>query len=311
MINLDRPPEEQADIAGEDLSGTTVLVTGSTSGIGREAALALGRLGAEVFVHGRDTEAGEAVVSDIEASPGSAQFVRADFTEPAAVSALATEIRKEVDQLDVLCNNAGGVFTDLEPTALGVDPAFHVNHLSPYQLTAELLDTFGPESRVVTTASLAHRGATLSLDQLFELSGLSPVAAYCRSKLANVQFSLALARRLRAADREVTSMSFHPGVIPGSGFGRSFPGPTAALGALAEQLPTFDSAEDGAATLVYLAAAPGVEGVTGAYFFRQRELRPAPAARDRQNQRELWEQSADLLDIEEPLAGAVEPSVDA
>jgi NAD(P)-dependent dehydrogenase (short-subunit alcohol dehydrogenase family) len=310
MADTDRLPETQADVADEDLSGTTVLVTGSTSGIGREAALSLGRLGAKVFVHGRDTEAGEEVVAEVERSAGSAQFVRADFTEPTAVSELAAEIRDEVDQLDVLCNNAGGVFTDIEPTTLGVDPAFHVNHLSSYQLTAELLDHLGPESRVVTTASLAHRGATLSLDQLFELSGLSPVAAYCRSKLANIQFSLALARRLRAADREVTSTSFHPGVIPGSGFGRSFPGPTAVLGTLAEQLPTFDSSEDGAATLVYLAASPDVDGVTGAYFFRQRELRPAPAARDTQNQRELWERSANLLGIGEPLAGAVGQSVD-
>jgi NAD(P)-dependent dehydrogenase (short-subunit alcohol dehydrogenase family) len=302
-------PEEQAGIAGLDLTGTTVLVTGSTSGIGRAAALALGRLGAEVFVHGRDTEAGETVVAEIETGPGSARFFRADFTDSAAVSGLAAAVENATDSLDVLCNNAGGVFTDLGPTDLGVDRAFHVNHLAPYQLTAELLGTLGPGSRVVTTASIAHRGATLSLDRLFDLAGLGPMAAYCRSKLANVQFALALADRLRAADREVSSTALHPGVIPGSEFGRFMSGVAPTIGELAGTIPVFDTVEDGATTIVYLAAAPAGADVTGAYFTRCRQVRPAAAARDRTAQRALWERSADLLGIDEPLADAA-PTID-
>lgn len=304
MFGFDRPPEEQAGVSDVDLSGTTALITGSTSGIGKEAAYALGRLGARVFVHGRDREAGEAVVEQIEETAGTAQFFRADFFYPEQIERLATQVAAQSDGLDILCHNAGGFFETTGPTELGVDPAFHVNHLGPYLLTAELLPQL-VETRIVTTASIAHRGTTLGIDQLFELSGLSPVSAYCRSKLANVQFAAELSRRLTAVDRQSTSNSFHPGVIPGSEFGRSFPGVGTELWQLFDTTPLFESVEEGAATLVYLAASPEVAETTGEYFARRRSIRPSPQARDEHAQRELWEQSAKLLDIEEPLADAV------
>lgn len=307
MFGFSRPPEAQAKVADVDCSEKTVLVTGSTSGIGRAAAQSFGRLGAHVIVHGRDTEAGEEAVSEIESTAGSAEFMRADFAEPHQVTELAEEVDDAVDTLDVLCNNAGGLFESTDPTSLGVDPAFHINHLAPYQLTAELLDTLGSGSRVITTASLAHRGTTLNLDELMDLTGLSSVAAYCRSKLANVQFAAELGRRLAAADREVTSNSFHPGVIPGSEFGRAFPGLSSELFQLFDQSPFTESVEEGAATLVYLAVSDEVAETTGKYFARRRENRPSPDARDRRAQRALWERSADILDIDEPLAEYAEP----
>ena len=296
------PPEQQADIAGIDLSGRTVLITGSTNGIGRAAALALGRLGATVLVHGRDREAGETAVSEIEAAGGNARFFRADFADPEAVSALADAVDDAVDSLDALCNNAGGLFRDREPTSLGVDRAFHVNHLAGYQLTAGLLDTMAPGGRVVTTASIAHRLGALDLDRLLDLSGLSPVRAYCRSKLANIQFARELAARLQRADRDITSNAFHPGIIPGSGFGRTLPGPVSELFGLFGQTPVAETAADGAATLGYLAVSPAVADTTGAYFARCHEIRPAAPARDRNVTRALWEQSADVLGMAEPLA---------
>jgi NAD(P)-dependent dehydrogenase (short-subunit alcohol dehydrogenase family) len=295
-------PERQAGVADRDLSGTTVLVTGSTSGIGRVAAFAFGRLGATVLVHGRDREAGERVVSEIEATAGAARFVRADFTDLEAVEALAAAVRDAVGTVDVLCNNAGGFFRDREPTALGVDRAFHINHLAHYRLTAALLDAVPAGGRVVTTASVAHRLGTLDCDRLLDLSGLSPVGAYGRSKLANIQFARELAVRLDRADRGVTSNAFHPGIVPGSGFGRSFPVATAGLFDMFESLPVAETPEDGAATLLYLAASPAVADTTGTYFARRREIRPAAPARDPEAARDLWERSADLLDIEEPLA---------
>ena len=306
MFGFDRPPEEQAKVAEEDCSEMTVLVTGSTSGIGRVTACSLGRLGAHVIVHGRNAEAGGAVVDEIEDSDGTAEFVRADFAEPDEVSALADHVRDSVATLDVLCNNAGGLFETTEPTALGVDPAFHINHLAPYQLTAELLDTFDSGSRVVTTSSIAHRGTTLNLAELLDLTGLSTVAAYCRSKLANVQFATELGRRLAAADRDVTSNSFHPGAIPGSEFGRAFPGFSTDLWQLFDQSPVTESVEEGASTLVYLAVSPDVANTTSAYFARRREIKASPAARDREAQRRLWERSAEILAIEEPLAEIAE-----
>ncbi len=306
MFGSESPPEAKAGIEDADLAGRTALVTGSTSGLGREAALALGRLGADVIVHGRNEDAGARVVDDLEAVGADARFVAADFENPAEVSALADEVLGAVDGLDVLCNNAGGLFQDNGDTELGVERTFHINHLSPYQLTAELLPTLAPGARVVTTASVGHRIATLNLDRLASLTGLSPWAAYCRSKLANVLFSNELARRLVAAGRTVTSNSLHPGIVPGSEFSRALPAPAPRIGELVGEFPMTDSVEDGAATICYLAASDEVEGVTGKYFARCRERRPAPDATDAAAQRKLWRRSAELLDIEEPLADGVE-----
>lgn len=302
MFSFEQPPEAKAGVADLDCSDATILVTGSTSGIGRAAALSFARLGATVIVHGRDEVAAAAVLEAIEETPGAGEFIPADFADPAAVDELATTIRDEYESLDVLCNNAGGFFSDRKRTDLGVDRTFHINHLAPYQLTAQLLPLLEAGSRVVTTASVAHRGTTLSFDQLLELAGQSPMAAYARSKLANILFSNELARRLENAGRDVTSNAFHPGVIPGSEFSRSFPGITGEFWQLFEASPFLESVEDGAATLVYLGVSPDVAAVTGSYFARCREIRPSSEARDETRQQELWERSAKRLDMEEPLA---------
>ena len=305
-------PEARAGVADVDLSGTTILVTGSTSGIGREAALAFGRLGADVFVHGRDRDAGQAVVTELEQTGADARFVRADFADVDAVRDLAASVREWAGELDVCCHNAGGLFRSGELTDLGVEKTFHANHLSPYLLTAEVLDCLAEDARVVTTASEAHSGGSLDLDGLMSVGGYSGSSAYARSKLANVQFAFELARRLKAADSDVSSNSFHPGGIPGSGFTRFLPGPLPRVARMLDPLPFVTSVEDGAAALVYLAVSPDVSGVSGQYFEKQDLATPTREARDRDAQLRLWERSAALLDIEEPLANAaVDPAVDA
>ena len=144
---MSESPEARAGVADVDCTGKQALVTGSTSGIGRAAAVALGRLGADVIVHGRDTAAGERVVEDLEAVGTDARFVAADFADAAAVRGLAETVRAETDGLDLLVNNAGGLFRDGRLTDLGVEYTFHVNHLSPYLLTTELLDYLRPPTR--------------------------------------------------------------------------------------------------------------------------------------------------------------------
>jgi len=305
-------PEARAGVADVDLSGTTILVTGSTSGIGRGAALAFGRLGADVLVHGRDRDAGQAVVTELEQLGADARFVRADFASVDEVSGLASAVREFTDELDVCCHNAGGLFRSGELTDLGIEKTFHVNHLSPYLLTAELLDHLADDARVVTTASEAHRGATLDLDDVTSVRNYSAGSAYGRSKLANIQFAFELARRLKAADSDVSSNSFHPGAIPGSGFTRFLPGPLPRAGRLLSPLPFVTSVEEGAGALVYLAISDDVAGVSGQYFEKQDLDTPTRAARDRDAQLRLWERSAELLDISEPLVdSAVDPAVDA
>jgi NAD(P)-dependent dehydrogenase (short-subunit alcohol dehydrogenase family) len=298
-------PEAIADVATVDVSGTQALVTGSTSGIGREAALALGRRGADVVVHGRNAAAGAEVVEQLEATGADATFVEADFASIDAVRDLATRVREETDGLDILVNNAGGLFRDGSLTDAGIERTFHVNHLSPYLLTVDLLDHLRDGARVVTTASEAHRGSSLSLSQVQGTETLSGMSAYGHSKLANILFASELARRLDAAGRDITSNSLHPGAIPGSGFARFLPGPLSGLVQLLDAVPGVTSVEDGAAEILYVALSPETADSSGRYFRNQRPRTPSMAARDEAAASRLWHESATMLGIDEPLADTV------
>mgnify|MGYP002760261193 FL=1 len=297
---MGEPPESLAGVSDVDCTGTRALVTGSTSGIGREAALALGRLGATVLVHGRDADAGRAVVDELAASGADARFLEADYADTAAVRDLAATVRAETSGLDLLINNAGGLVRDGRLTDRGVEYTFQVNHLAPYLLTAELVDHLEPGARVVTTASAAHQGATLNVERVTRPDG--GLSAYSHAKLANVLFARELARRLQRTGRSVTSNSVHPGAIPGSGFTRFLPGPISALAGVLEGVPGITSVADGAAALLFAACAPRLDDVSGRYFTGQRPATPADAATDDEAARKLWERSAELVDIEEPLA---------
>lgn len=295
-------PEEIAGVAGIDCSDQTVLVTGSTSGIGRATAEALGRLGADVLIHGRDRETGRRVAAAVaDAAPAATgEFFEADFADVDAVSSLAAAVRETTDEIDILLNNAGGLFRDGGLTDLGVEYTFHVNHLAPYLLTTELLDHLADGARVVTTASAAHQGATLDLDRVTEPT--NGAGAYAHSKLANILFANELARRLEAAGHDVTSNSIHPGAIPGSGFTRFLPGPLSGLAGTLGALPFVTSVEEGAAELLAVGVAPAFADVTGAYVTEQAPTPPAAAAQDETAARQLWEYSAEVLGIDEPLA---------
>ena len=305
---MTKRPERLAGVADADLSGVEALVTGSTSGIGREAALALGRLGADtVVVHGRDENAGAKLVDDLAGTGTDAEFVRADFADVDSVRHLAATVREDTGGLDLLLNNAGGFFREGRRTDLGVEYTFHVNHLSPYLLTAELLDHLTESARVVTTASAAHTGTSLDIERT---TGSDPDAgswAYSHSKLANVLFAAELARRLDAAGRSVTSNSVHPGAIPGSGFARFLPGPLPRLVRLLDAVPGVTSVADGAAELLFVAVSDRTADVTGRYFGGQQPTPPSEPAQNSQNARRLWTESARLLEVEEPLAGYAEP----
>jgi NAD(P)-dependent dehydrogenase (short-subunit alcohol dehydrogenase family) len=301
---MHKSPETLAGVADVDCTGTQALVTGSTSGIGRAAALALGRLGADVLVHGRDAAAGAAVVDDLAEVGAEGTFVEADFADVTAVRDLADTVRAETDGLDVLLNNAGGLFREGRLTDLGVEYTFHVNHLAPYLLTTELLDHLEEDARVVTTASAAHNGASLDIDRVESVERHSGTWAYSHSKLANVLFGSELARRLDAAGRTVTSNTIHPGAIPGSGFSRFLPGPLPALVKTLDVLPGVTSVADGAAELLFVALSPRTADVSGRYISGQQPTTPSRAARDRDAARRLWTYSADVLDIDEPLETA-------
>ncbi|WP_263785711.1 SDR family NAD(P)-dependent oxidoreductase [Salinibacter grassmerensis] len=300
-------PESLATVTDIDCTGRTALVTGSTSGIGRVAAHALGRLGAEVIVHGRDREAGEAVVEGIREEGGEATFVAADFTDAAAVRGLAETVRARTDGLDLLLNNAGGLFREGRLVE-GIERTFYVNHLAPYLLTADLLDHLREDARVVTTASDAHRGAQLDLDRVRTVDGYSGMGAYAHSKLANVLFASELARRLDATGRSVVSNSLHPGFVPGSQFGRFLPGPLSGLFRMLGVVPGTSSVADGAAEILHVAVSPNTADASGRYFSGQSPATPATAAQDQAAAERLWHRSAEMLGMDAPLTNVASES---
>lgn len=282
-----------------DLSGRTILVTGATSGVGRDGAVRLGARGARVLVHGRDAERGQETVAAVEAAGGEASFHPADFTDLDAVRDLAAAVEETTDGLDALCNNAGLYTTYRGSTEQGFGTIFGVNHVAPYVLTHELAAHLNEGARVVNTASVAHRFADLDLDMVRRKHALTgpAVERYCESKLCNVLFTRELARRLGDA----TATCFHPGNIPGSNFAREVPFPLSLGVELVSKLPSIpglvDSVEDGGRALAHLAAAPEVAGITGEYFDQREPAAPAAAGKDDEQARALWDLTADLVGI--------------
>ncbi|MEF8842482.1 MAG: SDR family NAD(P)-dependent oxidoreductase [Haloarculaceae archaeon] len=292
------------DLDLPDLSGRTYLLTGSTSGIGRDAARRLGARGATVLVHGRDAEAGRRVVREVADAGGSAEFLRADFASLDAVRGLAATVSREHDPLDALCNNAGLFTSRTRESDDGYELTVAVNHLAPFLLTHELAGHLAEGARLVTTGSEAHRSGSIDFERFHRAEGLSGWSAYADSKLANVLFTRELARRLPEG---CTANCLHPGVIPGSGFSRGLAFPFSLGWKALKFLPgTADTVEDGGRALAYLAASPDVADVSGAYFDGTRRRRPAPAARDDWAVRRLWETSADLVGVDPdlPVEGA-------
>jgi NAD(P)-dependent dehydrogenase (short-subunit alcohol dehydrogenase family) len=273
------------------MDGKTCLVTGATSGIGRAAAVALARLGAEVLLVARDAGRGEAALRQVRAA-GRGRLFLADLAELAQVRRLAAEVLGAVPRLDVLLNGAGGIWMRRAVTADGLETTFQVNHLAPFLLTGLLLARLresGP-ARVVTVASAAHAGVPgVDFEDLQGERGYAGFKAYSQSKLCNILFARELARRLGGA--RVASNSLHPGVVA-TGFGRNAGGWLALGVRLAA--PFMRSPERGADTAVWLASSPEVEGVSGRYFADRRPVQLRGAARDDAAARRLWEVSERL-----------------
>lgn len=274
------------------LKGKTVLITGATSGIGLEAALALTQQGADTVIVGRNPWRIEAALDYIRhhSQSGSVEALQADFASQAEVRKLATDFRARHSRLDVLINNAGGVYRRRTLTVDGMEATLAVNHLAAFLLTNLLLDMLvaSTPARVVNVASAMHRHGELDLKDPAMQHGYSILKAYSRSKLANVLFTRALAKRL--AGRGVTVNALHPGTVATriwSGaplWVRPFLGIYARLFML--------SPAKGGQRIVYLATSPEVKNQTGLYFEKDRAVEPAPRARDDALAEALWQASA-------------------
>jgi NAD(P)-dependent dehydrogenase (short-subunit alcohol dehydrogenase family) len=279
------------------MKGQVVVITGATSGIGQIAAERLAEQGARIVLVARDRSRAEAALARLrERTPRVAHGVHyADLARLSEMKRVARDIALAEPRIDVLINNAGAMFNARRVTGDGLERTFALNHMAYFVLTEVLRERLiaSAPSRVINTASEAHRRARLDLDDLQSTRGYSGFKVYSRSKLCNMLFTRELARRL--AGTGVTANCLHPGFVA-TRFGNESGGFVAHLVRLAKLLAI--SPEQGAETIVHLAASAAVSQISGEYFYRCRTATPAAAGQDDVAAERLWEESARIASRE-------------
>ncbi len=260
------------------MDGKTILITGSTDGIGKHTAIELAKLGAKVILHGRNESTVKPVMQEIEQNTGNDQldFCAADLSSLHQVRTMAADIKQKYNRLDILINNAGVALKKLDFSQDGYELTFAVNHLAAFALTLPLIGLLknGAPSRVINVSSMVH-SSSLNLENLIEAKSFDGWEAYCQTKLCNVLFTYELAERLK--DQGVTVNCLHPGVIKTKLLRVNFGGGSPVT--------------EGSRKLVYLATEPALASVTGKYFLNNRETRSTEITYDPDTRRKLWQLS--------------------
>lgn len=271
------------------------VITGTTHGIGRVTARELAKEGRVVVMLCRDVEAGRVVRDEIAARVprASVDVIHCDLASFASVRAAAAAVRDKFDPIGLLINNAGMVSARRRMSTDGFELTFATNHLGPFLLTHLLLERMDTTGRIINVASHAHLRGRLNLDQVTDTRArYNGVAAYARSKLANIMHSFALARRL--SRMKITANCLHPGVVKSN----MLPWWLRTVKPLIS--PGMLDEERGARTTLYLALSNEVAGLSGRYFDENQVEHPAAAlANDVRLQELLWTKSEQWVGISE------------
>jgi NAD(P)-dependent dehydrogenase (short-subunit alcohol dehydrogenase family) len=280
----------------DNMNGKICLVTGATNGIGKATAQALAQLGATVIIVGRDAQKTSQVVDEIRSTSDNPRVgsLLADLSSEQEVRRLADEYKSKYAHLHILLNNAGGFFMRRHLRVDGIETTFALNHLAGFLLTNLLLDTIkaSAPARIINVSSNAHASGKIEFDNLQGEREYGP-RAYDNSKLANILFTMELARRLEGTG--VTVNALHPGFVA-TGFAKNNGKLFAALVSIITPLVARSPAK-GAETSVYLASSPSVEGITGEYFYDSHVIPAAPQATDMVVARKLWDVSAEMVHL--------------
>jgi NAD(P)-dependent dehydrogenase (short-subunit alcohol dehydrogenase family) len=271
---------------GKRANGKTALITGSTDGVGRMVAERLGQDGWRVLVHGRDRGRGEQVVASINAGRGSAEFLQADISAFAEVRRLADAVQRTTKRLDLLINNAGigsgGPQGTRQTSADGHELRFAVNYLAGFLLTDLLLPLLkaSAPARIVNVSSLGQQA--LDFGDVMLTREYSGIRAYRQSKLAQILFTIDLARELEGKD--ITVNALHPATFMDTKMVRDFGTPRSTV-------------EEGALAILKLATSAGVEGRSGLYFNGQEEARADAQAYNPEARQRLKRLSLELTGL--------------
>ncbi len=277
----------------------TILITGASSGLGYEAALQLARLQHEIILLCRDKERGEKAVRDIQSASGntSIHLYTANLSSQVSISAAAEQIKSDFKHLDVLLNNAGGVFADFELSDAGLEMTIATNHFNYFWCTYYLLDLLKATkgSRIINVASDSHYSAkTIDFERFFTKKRYFVLRAYEQSKLANVLFTYKLAEKTK--DLGIVVNALHPGFVYtpiGTKGGNKF---FSFVWDTASRL-FGRTVEKGVNTHLFLSTAEGAAAISGQYFF---DCKPKPSSvisYDKDLQDRLWEESEKISDL--------------
>lgn len=277
-----------------DMQGKRVLITGACGGIGRQTAIALARQGAHVILLCRDPIRAQEALDDvrIEGEAPDTELALVDLSSQQSIRRFAEPFGARYGSLDVLINNAGVYHASRHLSADGIEQTFAINHLGHFLLTRMLMPALlrSEAARIVNVASRASRYVKrIDFDDLQGAKRYFGVKAYAQSKLANIMFTYALARRLPS--NRATVNALHPGVIA-TGIFRELPQPFKFLAAYFLATP-----EQGARTSIHLASAPDVAGLTGRYFADGKEEQSPPASYDVEAAERLWKLSEEMTGL--------------
>ncbi|HEX5191678.1 MAG TPA: SDR family NAD(P)-dependent oxidoreductase [Solirubrobacteraceae bacterium] len=274
-----------------------VVVTGTNGGVGFVTAKQLADAGAEIVMVCRDPRRGEtaqARIAESATGPPPQLFI-ADLSSQGEIHDVARDIHLANNRIDVLLNNAGSVFNKGERSIDGIEKTFATNHLAPFLLTNLLQDLLlaAAAARVVTVASEIY-------SRKFDFANLQGersynfFKAYQQSKLCNVLFAYELARRLE--DTNVTSNVVSPGPSK-TGFGATMTGPARIFTRVMKATPRFGTPEKGARTLVYATTDPELDGVSGHFYYKEKELATKPVTHDTDIAARLWHISEQMCGL--------------
>ena len=275
------------------VQGKTIVITGATSGIGEVAASELARQGARIVLIARDRARGEQTLKRLEEiAPGRNHVAHyANLSRLAEMKRVAEVIADTEERIEVLINNAGAVFSARQVTGDALEMTFATNHIAYFVVTHLLLERLKatPGARIVSTASHAHKRAKMDFNDLQSEKHFSGFGMYDRSKLMNILFTRELAHRL--AGTGVTANCLHPGFVA-TRFADEGGGLVLSVVRSAKRFAL--SPQEGAKTIVYLAAAPEVAGVSGQYFYKCQQVSPSGEAANDESARRLWDISLQL-----------------
>lgn len=273
----------------------TVLITGGSSGIGKETAAGLASVGYQIVFVARNRVKAEAVKNEIISSTRnkSVNYILADLSSKKEVRDCAGFFKKNYSSLDILINNAGVCLPERRITVDGLEESFQINHLSHFILTNMLIEMLqkSEDARIINVSSAAHKSGKFDPDNLQGEKEFTYWGTYCNTKLFNILFSFELAEKLKGSGIKVNAL--HPGVVS-TNFGHEFKGAMSVFLRIGK--PFMLSAKKGAETSIYLASSEEVKNVTGKYFIKRKPVEPANPAITAENRKILWERSLKLAE---------------